>query len=141
MSDLVSPAHEAGDLKSMLGPVQLQSRHTFTNTVARLKEAITSGGLHLVADIDHSAAAEDVELHMPPTRLFIFGNPTAGTPVMLCSPAAAIDLPLKVLVREEGTTVWLSYDRPEYWGLRHGIPDILMDKLRGIASLCQEVAG
>ena len=60
---------------------------------------------------------------------------------MLFSPAAAIDLPLKVLVREEENAVWLSYDRPEYWGLRHGIPDILLDKLRGIASLCEEVAG
>ena len=141
MSEFVSHAPETRDLKSILGPVQLQSKHTWSETVARLKQVITSRGLDLVAEIDHSAAAEDVELHMPPTRLFIFGNPTAGTPIMLFSPAAAIDLPLKVLVREEENAVWLSYDRPEYWGLRHGIPDILLDKLRGIASLCEEVAG
>ena len=38
---------------------------------------------------------------MPPTKLVIFGNPKAGTPLMLASPGIAIDLPLKILVAED----------------------------------------
>lgn len=37
---------------------------------------------------------------MPPTTLLIFGNPKAGTPLMLANPTAGVDLPLKVLVCE-----------------------------------------
>lgn len=32
------------------------------------------------------------------TKVVVFGNPLAGTPVMQASPLAALDLPLKVLV-------------------------------------------
>jgi hypothetical protein len=38
---------------------------------------------------------------MPPTQLLIFGNPRAGTPVMLAAPTSAIDLPLKVLAWQD----------------------------------------
>jgi uncharacterized protein (DUF302 family) len=37
-------------------------------------------------------------MKMPPTKLLIFGNPKAGTPLMLTAPSIAIDLPLKILV-------------------------------------------
>jgi uncharacterized protein (DUF302 family) len=52
---------------------------------------------------------------MPPTVLLIFGNPLAGTPIMLAAPTAAIDLPLKVLLwQDPDGKVWLSYNDPEY---------------------------
>jgi uncharacterized protein (DUF302 family) len=38
---------------------------------------------------------------MKPTKLLIFGNPQAGTPLMVASPSTAIDLPLKMLVWED----------------------------------------
>src|SRR6266513_1589411 len=38
---------------------------------------------------------------MKPTKLLIFCNPKAGTPLMLASPSTAIDLPLKMLVWED----------------------------------------
>jgi uncharacterized protein (DUF302 family) len=38
---------------------------------------------------------------MPHTKLLIFGNPKAGTPLMLTAPSSAIDLPLKILVWED----------------------------------------
>ena len=78
---------------------------------------------------------------MPPTRLFIFGNPMLGRRSCCFLPPQLSTCHSKCWLERRGRTVWLSYDRPEYWGLRHGIPDILLDKLRGIASLCEEVAG
>jgi uncharacterized protein (DUF302 family) len=69
----------------------------------------------LFAVIDHSGEAQKVGLKMPPTKLLIFGNPKAGTPVMVASPSSAIDLPLKILIWQDGQgNVWVSYDTPAY---------------------------
>jgi uncharacterized protein (DUF302 family) len=68
-----------------------------------------------------SGEAEKVGLEMKPTKLRIFGNPKAGTPLMLASPSTAIDLPLKMLVWEDAAKkVWISYNSPEYLQKRHG---------------------
>ena len=37
---------------------------------------------------------------MPPVTLILFGNPKAGTPLMVARPTAALDLPLKAVVWE-----------------------------------------
>jgi uncharacterized protein (DUF302 family) len=83
------------------GLVQVASEHSFADTASRLESAITSRGLTIFAKIDFSGDAERVGLKMNPTRLLIFGNPKAGTPLMLASPTLAIDFPLKVLVSED----------------------------------------
>jgi uncharacterized protein (DUF302 family) len=70
--------------------------------------------------------------------LLIFGNPKAGTPLMLASPSTAIDLPLKMLVWEDAAKkVWISYNSPEYLQKRHGFPKDLLPNisvLRNLAS-------
>ncbi|MCX8253604.1 MAG: DUF302 domain-containing protein [Beijerinckiaceae bacterium] len=76
------------------------SAHGFAATVARLEEAIAQAGLTIFARIDHAGAAREVGLAMPPTLVLIYGNPRGGTPIMLAAPQAALDLPLRVLVRE-----------------------------------------
>jgi uncharacterized protein (DUF302 family) len=54
--------------------------------------------------------------------LFIFGNPKAGTPLMIQHPSLAMDLPLKALVWESADgQVWLSYNKPEFLQQRHGL--------------------
>lgn len=63
-----------------------------------LKGILEARGIALFALIDHSGEAEKVGLKMHPTKLLIFGDPKAGTPLMLAAPTIAIDLPLKILV-------------------------------------------
>jgi uncharacterized protein (DUF302 family) len=41
-------------------------------------------------------------LQLPPTTLIIFGNPKAGTPFMERFPLSGLDLPLKLLVWDDG---------------------------------------
>ena len=90
----------------------------------------------MFALIDHSGEAEKVGLKMRPTKLVIFGNPKAGTPLMLAAPSSAIDLPLKILVWEDGQgKVWLSYNSPEYLKERHGLPQELMQNVAIIETL------
>jgi len=78
---------------------------------------------------------------MPNTKLLIFGNPKAGTPVMLTSPGIAIDLPLKILVAEDATgKVTVFYNSPEFLRQRHNVPADLMKNLAVIEALAAAAA-
>ena len=118
------------------GIIKIPSHHSVDETVDKLKAILKSKGVTLFALIDHSGEAEKVGMKMPPTKLLIFGNPKAGTPLMLASPSAAIDLPLKILVAEDAQgKVWISYNSPEYLQERHGLPDNLLQNMAVVQSL------
>jgi uncharacterized protein (DUF302 family) len=118
------------------GIVNKPSKHSVEQTVEALNNILKSKGVAVFALIDHSGEAEKVGLKMRPTKLLIFGNPKAGTPLMLASPSSAIDLPLKILIWEDGQgKVWLSYNSPEYLRERHGLPQELMQNIAVIELL------
>ena len=95
---------------SASGIVHLPSPYSAAETLARLEDIVRRRGLSILARIDHSDDAAKAGLAMRPSHLLIFGNPKAGTPVMVASPTAALDLPLKGLVwQDDGGDVWLSY--------------------------------
>lgn len=121
--------------------IELPSRHSVDETVGRLEELLRARGIKLFALVDHSGEAASAGLKMPLTRLAIFGSPKAGTPVMLAQPSTAIDLPLKVLVREDaGGNVWVSYNDPEYLRERHGFAEELVQNLAAVAALARSAA-
>jgi uncharacterized protein (DUF302 family) len=104
--------------------VTLPSAHGATETVERLKSLLSQKKIHLFADVDHAAGAQKVGLSLRPTRLLIFGNPQAGTPLMQSQQTIGLDLPLRVLVWEDAAgKVWLTYHRPEFLAQRHQILD------------------
>jgi uncharacterized protein (DUF302 family) len=71
----------------------------------------------------------------------IFGNPKAGTPLMIASPGIAIDLPLKVLVWEDADgKVWISYNAPAYLQARRRLPQELVRNITGVESLAMKAA-
>jgi uncharacterized protein (DUF302 family) len=78
----------------------------FASTIQQILDAIRGAGLTLFARIDHAAGAQDVGMELPPATVLIYGNAKGGTPIMLAAPQAALDLPLRVLVRqrEDGQT-------------------------------------
>ncbi len=98
--------HDAGDNSAI---VEHPSPVGFDATLARLTAAIERAGLTIFARIDHAAGARDAGLTMPPTTVLIYGNAKGGTPIMLAAPLAALDLPLRVLVREAGGRTLLAY--------------------------------
>jgi len=121
------------------GMVHLSSPHPVSETLQRLKSAVSARGIAILAEIDHSGDAAKAGLKMQPAQLLIFGNPKAGTPVMVASPTAALDLPLKALVWEDTAgKVWLSYNSPEYLKQRHNIPDDLLKNISGIRAIAEE---
>jgi uncharacterized protein (DUF302 family) len=123
------------------GLVTVRSSHSVDRTVEKLAAILKAKGVTLFALVDHSGEAERVGLHMPPTKLLIFGSPKAGTPVMLASPSAAIDLPLKILIREDDTgQVLVSYNGAEYLQNRHRIPAELLPNIAVVAALAAALA-
>ena len=121
------------------GMVHLSSPHRVSETLQRLKSVVSARGIAILAEVDHSGDAAKAGLKMQPAQLLIFGNPKAGTPVMVASPTAALDLPLKALVWEDTAgKVWLSYNSPEYLKQRHNIPDDLLKNISGIRAIAEE---
>src|SRR5271167_2863083 len=97
------------------GIVTLASLHSVDQTVQKLEEILQAKGVKLFALIDHSGEAAKAGMPMRPTKLLIFGNPKAGTPLMIASPSIAIDLPMKALVWEDADgKVWISYNAPAW---------------------------
>jgi uncharacterized protein (DUF302 family) len=118
------------------GIVNEPSNHSVDETVDKLKAIVQASGAVLFRLVDHSGEVEKVGLEMKPTKLLIYGNPNAGTPLMLASPSTAIDLPLKMLVWEDAEEkVWIAYNSPEYLQKRHGFPEDLLPNISVLRKL------
>ena len=123
------------------GIINQASKHSVDETVDRLKRALEAKGVAVFATVDHSGEAEKVRMKMRPTKLVIFGNPKAGTPLMLAAPSIAIDLPLKILIWEDGEgKVWASYNSPQYLQERHGLPRDLLPAIAVVEALATAAA-
>ena len=123
------------------GVVNKRSNHSVDATVDKLKGILQAKGITLFAFVDHSGEAEKAGLKMPATKLLIFGNPKAGTPLMLASPSIAIDLPLKIVVAEdEAGKVWISYNAPVYLAGRHRLPKELVPNVSVVEAFAAAAA-
>src|SRR5271165_1463339 len=123
-------------LTAVNGIINVPSNHSVEQTVERLKGILQAKGITLFALVDHSGEAEKVGMKMRPTKLLIFGSPKAGTPLMLAAPSIAIDLPLKILIWEDGQgKVWVSYNSPAYLQERHGVPQELQQNIAVVETL------
>jgi uncharacterized protein (DUF302 family) len=123
------------------GIVDIPSNHSVDQTVEKLRAILEAKGVSLFALVDHSGEAEKVGMKMRPTKLLIFGSPSAGTPLMLAAPSLALDLPLKVLIREEDNgKVWVSYNSPDYLKERHGLPQELLHNIAVVETLAATAA-
>jgi uncharacterized protein (DUF302 family) len=126
-------------MKRTEGVVTRLSAHGFGETLARLDSALERRQLEIFARFDHGGAARRVGLTMPDTQVVVFGNPKSGTPLMLASPMVALDLPLRVLVADDGGHAVLSYLSPAYLAERYGIPAELVKNIAGIEAIVDEV--
>jgi uncharacterized protein (DUF302 family) len=118
------------------GIITIPSKHSVDETVEKLKGILQTKGVTLFALVDHSGEAEKAGMKMRPTKLLIFGSPKAGTPLMLAAPSSAIDLPLKILIWEDGQgKVWISYNSPDYLRERHGLPQELLRNIAVVETL------
>jgi uncharacterized protein (DUF302 family) len=123
------------------GIVSVPSNHSVDATVEKLKSILQAKAVKLFALVDHSGEAEQAGMPMLNTKLLIFGNPQAGTPLMLASPTIALDLPLKILVWEDANAkVWITYNSVDYLIARHSLPRELAANIAVIDALAEKAA-
>ena len=123
------------------GMVHLPTSQSVEDVLRKLQTILESKGVPVFALVDHSGEAAKVGMEMRPTKLLIFGNPKGGTPLMLAAPTIAIDLPLKILIWEDGEgKTWITYNTAEYLTERHELPPNLAQNIAFLATLAATLA-
>ena len=117
------------------GVVTKLSPRSVSDTVRRMTGMLAAKGVKLFDTIDQRAAAREVGLDLRETVLMIFGNPAAGTPVMMAAPLSALDLPLKVLIWADHGQTNVTYYAPAELAARHHLSRELAARLAGIDPL------
>ncbi|MEH2419873.1 MAG: DUF302 domain-containing protein [Nostoc sp.] len=118
------------------GIISQLSQYSVPVTIDRLEAVLQVKGITIFARIDQQAEAEKVGLSLCPTQLLLFGNPKAGTSLMVAEPTIALDLPLKALAWEAtDSKVWVSYNEPNYLKQRFSLSDELVKNIAIIAPL------
>ena len=119
--------------------VTKSSPWSMADTVARLSAVVAARGMKVFAVIDHSDEARKVGLALRDTRLFIVGSPSASTPAIAAAPLAALDLPLRVVVWEDGYQTKVSYPSPTEVARRYGLDADLAATLASIDAVISAV--
>ncbi len=123
------------------GLVMVESAHSVAATLDRLERLLASHGIRVFARLDFQRDAAAAGLDMPPEQQLIFGNPKAGTPLMLARRTAAIDLPLRAICwQDSGGKNWLAWNDPAYIVRRHALPEALAANLAAAVPLLREAA-
>ncbi len=121
------------------GIISQLSPYSVTETIDRLAATLQAKGIAIFARIDQQAEAEKVGMSLHPTQLLLFGNPKAGTPLMVAEPTIALDLPLKALAWEAvDGKVWLSYNDPHYLQKRFSFSNELVKNIAVIEPLIHQ---
>jgi uncharacterized protein (DUF302 family) len=84
----------------------------YGETLSSLLEATAYRGLTVFAQIDHAEAAREVGMELADEAVVVFGNPRAGTPLMQEDPKIGIELPLRMLVWNDGEQTMVGYNDP-----------------------------
>ncbi len=123
------------------GVVDVISSYSAAESIDRLESLVRARSLLVFARIDFSADARRAGLALRPAVTLLFGNPRAGTPLLVARPRVGLDLPLRALAWEDdGGVVRISYDAPEWIAARHGLPGALADNLAAVRALVAEAA-
>ena len=115
--------------------IEIDSPLGFAAALARVVQAVEAAGLTIFAQIDHAENARHAGLAMPPTTVLTYGNAKGGTPLMIEAPGCALDLPLRVLVREAGSGSVVSYHPIAPVLQQAGVPESLAERLDPAQSL------
>ncbi len=133
----MSVADEPGN-----GVVRLPSSHGVVETLDRLEALLKERGILVFARIDFSGDAARAGLALSAEQQLIFGNPKAGTALMVANPVAALDLPIRAVCwRDSSGRTWLAYNAPDYVVKRHGLPADLARNLAAAVPLLEKAAG
>ncbi|HZY36911.1 MAG TPA: DUF302 domain-containing protein [Mucilaginibacter sp.] len=106
------------------GVIIRRSAHPVKETIDLLQSFLQQHSATIYARIDQQDELKNAGLTIPPLEFILFGNPKAGGPIMAENPVAALDLPLKVVVWEDGDRkIWVAYNEGSYIKDRFSLSD------------------
>jgi uncharacterized protein (DUF302 family) len=105
------------------GMVTRSSKYPVAETMDRVEASVkAAGGFQVFTRVDFQAVAAAQGGKIRPSQILIFGRGQVLQPLLVPYPAAALELPLKILVWEdENGKVMISYNTGEYMAQRHGV--------------------
>lgn len=109
------------------------SASSVAETADKLVAIIEDAPPSLFARIDHAAGAQNAGLELPEATLIIFGAPAIGTPIMQENIMAGLDLPVRVLIWDDGGQTKIGYLDPESLKKRY--------EIEGAEQAFQQMAG
>jgi uncharacterized protein (DUF302 family) len=128
--------------QSSAGVITKVGGKSVAETVDRLKRVMEDRGFTVFNVIDHSAMAERAGVEIPESKLVMFGKPSVGAALMLAAPLAALDIPLKVLVWQDGNgAVSVSYNSPVFLAERYHVDGALRAPFDAVESLVEAAFG
>jgi uncharacterized protein (DUF302 family) len=92
--------------------ITAESPADVATTVRTVQALLERRGVTLFATIDHAAGARAAGMELADETLLVLGNPRAGTPLMQQDPRVGIELPLRLLVWDDGGTTRIGYADP-----------------------------
>ncbi len=90
-------------------------------TADKLVAIIEKAPPKLFARIDHAAGAKQAGLELVEATMVMFGAPAIGTPIMQENIKAGLDLPIRVLIWDDGGQTKIGYLDPAALKARYAI--------------------
>ncbi len=99
------------------------SNLSVTDVIDNVERILKEKNIKIFARISHSKAAQDAGLTMQDEELIIFGNPKAGTPLMVQMPDIGIELPLKIVAWQENEKTVVAYHDIDHLFSEYGVTE------------------
>ena len=96
-------------------PVSVTSSNNYGQTVQKFKDAVVGMQMMLISEADHQMMLKMVQTETKPSITILFGRPQMGAMLIKAEPKAALEMPMRVNIREmdDGKT-YVYYYRPSY---------------------------
>lgn len=96
-------------------PEVVESNYSYQETVQKLKDAIVGNQMMLLLEADHKMMLSMIKAESPPSITILFARPQMGEMLAKAEPKAALEMPMRVLVREfDDGKVRVVYYKPSY---------------------------
>jgi uncharacterized protein (DUF302 family) len=105
----------ASDVRTSSQPVVVNSHNSFFETLNKLKRAIEARNLAIIFDVNHKDVMATVGIEGRNSATIGFTGPMMEHKVLRAEPRAALEMPLKIVVREvDHSEVEVIYYQPSY---------------------------
>jgi len=110
-----------------------RSTRDVDQTVNRIIEVIKQKKLAYFETVEHDIVAKEYGVEIPPTRMILFEDPNMMIELVSCRQTTALDLPMRILVWEENSDVYVGFFDPKVMKKRfmlHECDDIISSMSR-----------